>query len=114
MLLGILIAFIGSIIISAHDFSLDKNSLVGNLLAVAGANSEGLIIAVHPAAIAETNGPIVKLKGKFQGERIKLVPLGSNLILPLVPAMGSGVFTFFGRIHAFRFFKAWFISAVIG
>ncbi len=41
MLLGILIAFIGSIIISAHDFSLDKNSLVGNLLAVAGAIGAG-------------------------------------------------------------------------
>lgn len=37
MLLGILMAFIGTIIISVHDFSLDKNSLVGNLLAIAGA-----------------------------------------------------------------------------
>ncbi len=37
MLLGILMAFIGTIIVSVHDFSLDKNSLVGNLLAIAGA-----------------------------------------------------------------------------
>ncbi len=36
-ILGIAIALIGSVIISAHDFSLDKNSLVGNLLAVCGA-----------------------------------------------------------------------------
>jgi len=46
MLLGILIALIGSIIISAHDFSLDKNSLVGNLLAVAGAiGAAGYLLA---------------------------------------------------------------------
>lgn len=46
MLLGILIALSGSIIISAHDFSLDKNSLVGNLLAVAGAiGAAGYLLA---------------------------------------------------------------------
>lgn len=37
LLLGIVIAFSGTFLISAHDFSLDRNSLVGNLLAVAGA-----------------------------------------------------------------------------
>lgn len=46
MLLGIIIALSGSIIISAHDFSLDKNSLVGNLLAVAGAiGAAGYLLA---------------------------------------------------------------------
>jgi drug/metabolite transporter (DMT)-like permease len=46
MILGILIALIGSVIISAHDFSLDKNSLVGNLLAVAGAiGAAGYLLA---------------------------------------------------------------------
>ena len=46
MLLGISIALIGSIIISAHDFSLDKNSLMGNLLAVAGAiGAAGYLLA---------------------------------------------------------------------
>jgi len=46
MLLGILIALMGSAIISAHDFSLDKNSLVGNLLAVAGAiGAAGYLLA---------------------------------------------------------------------
>ncbi|UCE08159.1 MAG: DMT family transporter [bacterium] len=46
MLLGILIALVGSIIISAHDFSLDKNSLVGNVLAVAGAiGAAGYLLA---------------------------------------------------------------------
>ncbi len=46
MLLGILIALSGSIIISAHDFSLDRNSLVGNLLAMAGAiGAAGYLLA---------------------------------------------------------------------
>ncbi len=46
MLLGILIAVIGSVIISAYDFSLDKNSLMGNLLAVAGAiGAAGYLLA---------------------------------------------------------------------
>ena len=46
MLLGILIAFTGTIIISVHDFSLDKNSLVGNLLAIAGAiGAAGYLLA---------------------------------------------------------------------
>lgn len=46
MLLGISIVLLGSIIISAHDFSLDKNSLVGNLLAVAGAiGAAGYLLA---------------------------------------------------------------------
>jgi drug/metabolite transporter (DMT)-like permease len=45
-MLGILIALLGSVIISAHDFSLDKNSLVGNLLAVAGAiGAAGYLLA---------------------------------------------------------------------
>jgi len=34
---GITIAFLGSVIISTHDFSLDSRSLIGNLLALAGA-----------------------------------------------------------------------------
>jgi len=45
-LLGILIALIGSIIISAIDFSLDKNSFIGNMLAVAGAiGAAGYLLA---------------------------------------------------------------------
>lgn len=36
-LLGIVVAFGGAFLISAHDFSSDRNSLVGNLLAIAGA-----------------------------------------------------------------------------
>ncbi|MDZ7330497.1 MAG: DMT family transporter [candidate division KSB1 bacterium] len=36
-LLGIVIAFGGTFLISAHDFSSDRSSLVGNLLAIAGA-----------------------------------------------------------------------------
>jgi len=39
MILGIAIAFIGSVIISVHDFSIDRNSLLGNLLALCGAIS---------------------------------------------------------------------------
>lgn len=46
MIVGISIALLGSVIISAHDFSLDKNSLVGNLLAVAGAiGAAGYLLA---------------------------------------------------------------------
>lgn len=46
MLLGILIALFGSIIISTHDFSLDKNSLIGNLLAIGGAiGAAGYLLA---------------------------------------------------------------------
>lgn len=46
MLLGILIALLGSIMISAYDFSLDKNSLVGNLLAAGGAiGAAGYLLA---------------------------------------------------------------------
>jgi drug/metabolite transporter (DMT)-like permease len=46
ILLGVSIALIGSIIISAHDFSLNKNSLVGNLLAIAGAiGAAGYLLA---------------------------------------------------------------------
>jgi len=37
MILGISIALIGSIVVSVHDFSLDKNSLIGNVLAIGGA-----------------------------------------------------------------------------
>lgn len=46
MLLGILIALLGSVFISAHDFSLDRNSLIGNLLAVGGAiGAAGYLLA---------------------------------------------------------------------
>jgi len=46
MLIGITIALIGSIIISAHDFSLDRNSLLGNLLALIGAiGAAGYLLA---------------------------------------------------------------------
>lgn len=46
MVLGILIALVGSIIISAHDFSIDKNSLPGNLLAITGAiGAAGYLLA---------------------------------------------------------------------
>ena len=71
-------------------------------------------MAVHPAAIADTNGPIVRLKGKFHGEIIKDLPLGSHWIHAEVPIMGKGVETFFGAIHDFRFLMAWFISEVTG
>ncbi|NOZ61786.1 MAG: DMT family transporter [Calditrichaeota bacterium] len=37
MILGIVFALIGGVIISVHDFSLDENSLTGNLLAIGGA-----------------------------------------------------------------------------
>ncbi len=43
---GILITIIGSIIISAHDFNLNRSSLTGNLLAVCGAiGAAGYILA---------------------------------------------------------------------
>jgi hypothetical protein len=44
-----------------------------------GVISEGLIITVLPDAIADTNGPNVRLKGKFHGEIIKQTPLGSYI-----------------------------------
>jgi hypothetical protein len=44
-----------------------------------GVISEGFIIAVLPAAIAEIKGPKVRLKGKFQGETIRQTPLGSYM-----------------------------------
>ncbi len=37
LLFGIAIAFAGTILISAHDFSLDRKSFIGNLLAIGGA-----------------------------------------------------------------------------
>ncbi len=37
MILGIFLALVGTVIISVHDFSLDENSLTGNLLAIGGA-----------------------------------------------------------------------------
>jgi len=37
MILGIVFALVGSVIISVHDFSIDENSLTGNLLAIGGA-----------------------------------------------------------------------------
>jgi len=43
---GVVIALTGSVIISIHDFSIDKNSLSGNLLAVAGAvGAAGYLLA---------------------------------------------------------------------
>ena len=42
-----------------------------------GVISEGFIITALPAAMADTNGPKVKLNGKFHGDIIKQTPLGS-------------------------------------
>ncbi len=46
MILGIVIALVGTIIISIHDFSLDQSSLIGNLLALGGAiGAAGYLLA---------------------------------------------------------------------
>lgn len=46
MIIGILITLVGSVIIGAFDFSLDKNSIIGNLLAICGAiGAAGYMIA---------------------------------------------------------------------
>ena len=42
-----------------------------------GVISDGLMIALFPAAIAETSGPRVRLMGKFQGEMMRTTPFGS-------------------------------------
>jgi drug/metabolite transporter (DMT)-like permease len=79
MLLGILIALIGSIIISAHDFSLDKNSLVGNLLAVAGAiGAAGYLLAGR------------KLRAEIDTFRYVTVVYSVTAILLLLIALISG------------------------
>ena len=53
--------------------------------AVDGVISDGLMIAVLPAAKQETNGPTHKLNGKFQGARIRQTPFGSYRISERVP-----------------------------
>lgn len=46
MIIGVIIALFGSVIISVHDFSLDSNSLTGNLLAIGGAiGAAGYLLA---------------------------------------------------------------------
>ncbi len=46
MMFGVLITLSGSIIISVHDFNLDQSSMIGNLLAIAGAaGAAGYMVA---------------------------------------------------------------------
>jgi drug/metabolite transporter (DMT)-like permease len=79
MLLGILIALAGSIIISAHDFSLDKNSLMGNLLAVAGAiGAAGYLLAGR------------KIRAEIDTFRYVTVVYSVTAILLLLLALLSG------------------------
>ena len=44
---------------------------------LAGENSDGFSNTVFPAAMALTNGIRLRLKGKFQGERMRTTPLDS-------------------------------------
>ena len=45
--------------------------------AVWGVISEGLMITVFPAAMADARGPKVRFTGKFHGEIIRQTPFGS-------------------------------------
>ena len=104
MLLGIVIALIGSIIISAHDFSLDRNSLIGNLLAVAGAiGAAGYLLAGR------------KLRAEIDIFRYVTIVYSIAAVLLVIIAAASGAsFVGYRPITYLLFIAIAFIPQVIG
>ena len=104
MLLGILIALIGSIIISAQDFSLDRNSLVGNLLAVGGAiGAAGYLLAGR------------KLRAEIDIFRYVTAVYSITAVLLVIIAAASGAsFVGYRPMTYLLFIAIAFIPQVIG
>jgi len=79
MIPGIVIALMGSLIISAHDFSLDRNSLLGDLLAVGGAiGAAGYLLAGR------------KLRASIDLFRYVTAVYSVTAVLLLIFAIGNG------------------------
>lgn len=104
MLLGIIIALAGSVIISAHDFSLDRNSLIGNMLAVGGAiGAAGYLLAGR------------KLRAEIDIFRYVTVVYSIAAVLLIVIAVASGAsFVGYRPVTYLLFIAIAFIPQVIG
>ncbi|MDZ7265240.1 MAG: DMT family transporter [candidate division KSB1 bacterium] len=96
VMLGIAIALAGSIVISAHDFSLDQRSVVGNLLAIGGAiGAAGYLLAGR------------KLRACIDIFRYVTVVYSIAAVLLILLAFGSGL-SFLG----YRAVDYWLLVAV--
>lgn len=102
--MGILFALIGTAIISIHDFSLDKNSLTGNLLAVAG--------AIGAAGYLLAGRHLRKTLDTFQYVAV-LYSLTTIFLLLLAVTTGAELFKFSWRIYLL-FLAIAFFPQVIG
>ena len=97
--LGICISLAGCIIISAHDFSMDQTTLIGNLLAIGGAiGAAGYIIAGR------------KLRASIDTFRYVTCVYSVTALLLLIITMGSGISLagYSWRIYALLFAIALF------
>lgn len=96
VLVGIIIACVGSAIISAHDFSLDRHSIVGNVLAVGGAiGAAGYLLAGR------------RLRTNIDIFRYVTVVYSVAAVLLILLALGSGV-----SFAGFRPVDYWLLVAV--
>ena len=104
MVIGIVLAFAGSVIISVHDFSMDESSLTGNILAVGGAiGAAGYLLAGR------------KLRAEIDTFRYVTAVYSLTAILLVLLALFSGAELFDYNARTFLLFLAIaFFPQIIG
>ena len=94
LVIGIIVALVGTIIISVSDFALDQNSLTGNILAVGGAiGAAGYLLAGR------------KLRAEIDTFRYVTVVYTITAVLLILMAIinGDQLFNYSGKIYVLLF-----------